>query len=89
MREHQETGAREQRETACSIFRLEDFTENLEDAEMPAPASISRDSDSERLIKVASRKHSIFLTSLKTEIARSARGLKLQRPRAEDALAKQ
>ena len=33
------------------------------------------------------RKHSVFfLISLKTEIARSARGLKLQGPRAEDAM---
>ena len=31
--------------------------------------------------------HSVLLTSRKTEIARSARGPKLQGPRAEDALA--
>ena len=32
-------------------------------------------------------KHSVKLISLKTEIARSARGPKLQGPRAEDAMA--
>ena len=31
-------------------------------------------------------KHSVILISLKTEIAKSARGLKLQGPRAEDAM---
>ena len=39
---------------------LEDFTENLEIADMHAPAGISHDSDPERPRKVASRKHSIF-----------------------------
>ena len=39
---------------------LEDFTENLEDTEMPAPANISHDSDSERPMKVAPRNHSIY-----------------------------
>ena len=39
---------------------LEEFAENLEDTEMPAPAHISRDSDLERPTKVASRKHSIY-----------------------------
>ena len=38
----------------------EDFTENLEIAEVLAPADISHDSDLERPMKVASRKHSIF-----------------------------
>ena len=39
---------------------LEEFTGNLEDTEMPAPAHISHDSDSERPAKVEtkSRKHS-------------------------------
>ena len=42
---------------------LEEFTDNLEDTEMPVPAHISQDSDSERLTKVVSksRKHSIFI----------------------------
>ena len=41
---------------------LEDFTDNLEPAEVHAPAHISQDSDSEHPTKVAtkSRKHSIF-----------------------------
>ena len=38
---------------------LEEFTENLEDTEVSAPAHISFDSDSEHLTKVASRKHSL------------------------------
>ena len=38
---------------------LEEFTDNLEDAEVPAPAHISHDSDSERPTKVAPRKHSV------------------------------
>ena len=36
------------------------FTENLEDTEVPAPAHISHDSDSERPTEVTSRKHCIF-----------------------------
>ena len=41
---------------------LDWLTENLEDTEVPAPAHISQDSDSERPTKVASksRKHSIY-----------------------------
>ena len=39
---------------------LEDFTENLEIAEVLVPAGISHDSDPERPRKVASRKHSIL-----------------------------
>ena len=39
---------------------LEDFTENLRDTEVPASANISHDSDSERRVKEASRKHSIY-----------------------------
>ena len=40
---------------------LEEFTDSLEDTEMPAPAHISQDSDSERPTKVVSksRNHSI------------------------------
>ena len=38
---------------------LVEFTENLEDAQVPAPAHASHDSDSERPTKAASRKHSI------------------------------
>ena len=39
---------------------LEDFTENLEIAEVLSPANTSQDSDLERPVKMASRKHSIF-----------------------------
>ena len=41
---------------------LEEFTDNLVDTELHAPAHISQDSDSERLTKVVlnSRKHSIY-----------------------------
>ena len=57
---------------------LEEFTDNLED------------SDSERPTKVAStsRKHSLILTSQRTEIAKSAWEPKWQGLLAEDALAK-
>ena len=36
---------------------LEEFADNLEDAEVPAPANTSHDSDSERSTKVATRKY--------------------------------
>ena len=39
---------------------LEEFTDNLEDTEVHAPAHISQDSDSELPTNVASRKHSIY-----------------------------
>ena len=39
---------------------LEVFTDNLEDAEVPALANTSQDSDSERPAKVATMKHSIY-----------------------------
>ena len=69
---------------------LEKFTHNLEDAELPASAHSSRDPDSERPMKVAPRKHSIFiLTSQKTEIAKSACEPRLLGLSAEDAPAKQ
>ena len=53
---------------------LEDFTDNTGDAELPASAHISQDSDSERPTKVVlkPRTHSIILTSQKTESAKSA-----------------
>ena len=61
---------------------LEEFTDNLEDTEVHAPAHISEDSDSERLTKVVSksRKHSIHThfpkdrncgVCLRTEVARA------------------
>ena len=53
---------------------MEDFTDHLEDTETPVPAHVSQDSDSERPTKVGSksRKHSIFITFQKTEIAKYA-----------------
>ena len=39
---------------------LKDFTDNLEDTEVPGLANTSQDSDSERPTKVATRKHSIY-----------------------------
>ena len=65
---HQETGsgnpARDSKDSNDRFARslpdwLEEFTDNVEDTEMPAPAHISHDSDWERPTKVASRKHSI------------------------------
>ena len=46
------------RTTVCEIFQkgLEEFTDNLEDTEVPAFANTSYDSDSELLVKVATRK---------------------------------
>ena len=38
---------------------LEEFTDNLEDTEVPASAHISHDSEPERHMNVASRKHSV------------------------------
>ena len=71
-----------QREIDCATSHLpewlEEFTDNLQDAVVPAPANTSDDSDSERPAKVASRKHSFTLTSQKTEIAKSANEPKLQ-----------
>ena len=64
---------------------LDEFTDNVEDTEVPAPAHISRDSDSERLKKVASKSR---LTSQKTVIAKSACEPELQGHLAEDALEK-
>ena len=66
--------------------------DNLEDTEMPVPAHMSQDSDSQRFTKVVSksRKHKIFTHLLKkTEIAKYACEPKLQGPLAEDALVKQ
>ena len=69
---------------------LEEFTDNLEDAEVHAPAHISQDSDSERPSKVVQNQGStIFvLTSQNTEIAKSACEPKWQELLKEDALAK-
>ena len=52
----------EMRTTVCEIFLSgwRGSTENLGDADVPAPAHISHDSDSERPAKVALRTHSIY-----------------------------
>ena len=52
----------------------EEFTENHEDTEVPAPAPISHDSDSECPTKVVSksRKHCVCTDFPKAEIAKSA-----------------
>ena len=41
-------------------YWLQEFTENLEDTEVPAPAHMSPDSESEHPAKVTSRKHRIY-----------------------------
>ena len=54
---------------------LEEFTDNLEDTEVPAPAHLAQDSDSNRPTKVVYQNPggTIFIfTSHKTEIAKSA-----------------
>ena len=68
---------------------LEEFTDYLENAEVPALANISEDSDPERPAKVATRKHSIFLTSRKTDTVKAAREPRLRGLLAGSALAKQ
>ena len=60
-------------ETACETSqRGVRSSQNLEETEMPAIGHISHDSDSERPMKVASKKRSFFLTFRKTEIPKSA-----------------
>ena len=70
---------------------LQEITENLVHERVPehrySHASSSHESSLEHPRKVAPGNHSIFFTCRKTEIARSARGPKLQGPRAEDAMA--
>ena len=51
---------------------LEEFTEDLEDTEVQAPANTSQDSDSERLLKCYRGSTVFTLTSRKTEIGKSA-----------------
>ena len=51
---------------------LEEFTDNLEDAEVPALANTSEDSDSERPAKVGTKEAVVFiLTSQETKIAKN------------------
>ena len=85
-----ENGKKDKNDPLADVpFWLEDFTDNLIPTEVPAPANISQDSDSEHSTNVAtkSRKHGIFThlpkdrncdVSLRTNI----------KPVAEVALAK-
>ena len=74
-------------ETDCETS--EEFTENLKDTEVPAPAHISHDSDSERPKKWHPGSAVFLLTSRKIEIAKYACEPRWQGLLAEDALAKQ
>ena len=71
---------------------LQEFNENLVDDEIPvhgdSHASSSHEPSLERTPtrSVDLGKHCVYTHFLKTEIARSARGLKLQGPRAGDAI---
>ena len=73
---------------------LQEFRENLVDDEIAVQggshASSSRETSLEPTTKRREDlcKHSVFTHSLKTEIARSVNGPKLQGPHAEDAMAK-
>ena len=71
-------------------FWLEDFTDNLIPTEVPAPAHISQDSDSEHSTKVAtkSRTQSIFTQSPKDRNCDVCLRTRKRKPLAEDALAK-
>ena len=73
---------------------LQEFRENLVDDRFPERRNSHASSSHEPSLEPKPArsadlvKHRVFfLTSLKTEIARSARGPKVQGPRAEDALA--
>ena len=71
---------------------LQEFRENLVDDEIPEPgdchASSSHEASSEPIFNRREDlgKHSVHTHSLKTEIARSVKGPKLQGPHAEDAI---
>ena len=72
---------------------LQEFRENLVDDEIPVHGDSHASSSHEVSWSPHSRDVRIWvstvfiLISLKTEIAKSVRGLKLQGPRAEDAMA--
>ena len=74
---------------------LQEFRENLVDDEIPLQGGSHASSSHEASLEPTTKrredlcKHSVFtLISLKTEIARSVQGPKLQGPHAEDAMAK-
>ena len=85
----------ERRNPLCSDIPewLQEFGENFVDDEVPergdSHASSSHEVSLEPTFKRREDlgKHSVYTHFLKTEVTRSARGLKLQEPRAEDALA--
>ena len=72
----------------------EEFRENLVDDEIPTQGGSHASSSHEVSLEPITKrredlgKHNVHTHFLKTEIARSVRGPKLQRPHAEDAMAK-
>ena len=72
---------------------LQEFRENLVDDEIPVQGDSHASSSHEASLEPTSRDVRIWvstvfiLISLKTEIARSVKGPKLQGPHAEDAMA--
>ena len=70
---------------------LQEFADNLEDTEVPAPAHVSHDSDSERPAKVASKswKHSMKTHFPKDRNCEICLRTKMTGLLAEDAQAKQ
>ena len=73
---------------------LQEFKENLVDDEIPEHGDSHASSSHEVSLEPTFKRREIWvstvfvLISLKTEIARSVRGLKSQGPRAQDVLAK-
>ena len=73
---------------------LQEFRVNWVDNEIPEQGDSHASSPHEASLEPTFKrredlgKHSVFLISLKTEIARSVKGPKLQGPHAEDAMAK-
>ena len=73
---------------------LQEFRENLVDDEIPLQGGSHASSSHEASLEPTTKrredlgKHSVSLISLKTEIAKSVNGPKLQGPRGEDAMAK-
>ena len=73
---------------------LQEFKENLVDDEISLQGGSHASSSHEASLEPTTKrredlgKHSVFTHFLKTEIARSVKGPKLQGPHAEDAMAK-
>ena len=68
---------------------LEEFTDDLEDTEVPTSAKNPHDSDSEHPIKVASRKHSVYAHFPKDRNCEGCKRTKMTRLLAVDTLAKE